>query len=1017
MYFWICKPSWTRNSFLAVLRHDSSKLDVQMLISRQLITVLIGTQALFSGWTVATHGVRWLDRVIGVPATPQISEFTATLLYSFTLFVCWDLSRFVVHLLMHRVPFLWAFHQVHHSAEVLTPLTFHRIHPIESWIYTMRGAIVTGVLAGLFYWFFRDSIDQVTIWGVPALGFLFNVAFGNLRHSHVWIRFPKAVELWFLSPAQHQIHHSKDPMHYGKNYGTWLAIWDRALGSLFHAEKPPQSYGVSNPNHQHNLLSAWFEPFRSLFPLAMLLCPVFVLEQEAVANPTEDPQSESEAEKKESSSTEDVEGSSESEELKPEKMSFAEEMIVYSDDQTLRVAGSAQKVSQEQLELFEFDNIEQVLQQVPGVATRNEDGFGLRPNIGIRGANSDRSAKISLMEDGVLLAPAPYAAPAAYYFPMSTRAVGVEVFKGPAATRHGPYTIGGALNVMTRDVPETFSYTADLAGGLRDTYKGHVWVGQRWNRFGILLEGAHLQSSGFKNLDGGGETGFQRTELMSKGELRLEKSAFELKLGYAHEQSNETYLGLSYDDLEDSPYRRYVSSNQGDMAWNRTQAELSWRFQPTTNIRIHTVAYHHWLDRSWTKLNGFRDGTSLHQLLSSEELSGQAEVYMAILKGEEDSTTTGQYLQIGTNHRVFHSYGIQSKAQWEHYGQGFTSVLEVGARLHADDVIRIHTEDAHMMQSSKLEHAGFDQETMLDSHATAKTLALHLHEDLSFDWLHLFPSVRLELIQGQREDLYAATQEAIVRPTLLPGFATLVDLGSWTDFFVGVHRGFSPVSPGQPEDVKPEVSWNYEAGFRGDFGNSHAEVVGFFNDYENLMGQCSFAGGCTGTDIDQQYNGGSVWIYGLEGVFSTDFKLSPKVSIPLGGSLTFNRSAFQTAFQSSFHQFGSVQEGDQLPYLPDVQSSLLVGLNTERLSLSSSLSHRSSMLDEAGVLGEEELEIPSLLLLNAAADVQLTKRFSLYVSGTNLTNAQNITSWRPFGARPIAPLQVMAGLKIHEDRP
>ena len=94
---------------------------------------------------------------------------------------------------------------------------------------------------------------------------------------------------------------------------------------------------------------------------------------------------------------------------------------------------------------FELDNIETVLQQVPWISTRNEDGFGLRPNIGIRGANSDRSAKITLMEDGIPLAPAPYAAPAAYYFPMSTRVVGVEVFKGPAATRFGPHTIGGAL--------------------------------------------------------------------------------------------------------------------------------------------------------------------------------------------------------------------------------------------------------------------------------------------------------------------------------------------------------------------------------------------------------------------------------------------------------------------------------------------------------------------------------------------------------------------------------------------
>ncbi|MEC7984352.1 MAG: TonB-dependent receptor [Myxococcota bacterium] len=1007
LYFFIVRPPWTYKRIKKLVLHPSSQLDLQLFVGRQLLNILIGAPIVLSGWLLATKGVRWMDRHFVSPSAPDWSESTIVLLYSFVLFVCWDLSRFALHKLMHEVPFLWNFHQVHHSAEVLTPLTHHRIHPVESWLYTLRGMVVTAFVAGSFYWVFRTQLSPYTILGVPSIGFLLNVSVGNLRHSQVWIRYPTSIEKWFISPAQHQIHHSNERKHYGKNYGTWLAIWDRMFRSWLPADEKPVSFGIENANHKHNLLSAWFGPFRKYAPIVLVL----------LASTTvyaEDDDNNDDAEDKQESEKDSSDAASDDQNQKEDTVDgdrFGEAMIIYSDDETLRVAGSAQQVGQESLELYEFDNVEQVLQFVPGVATRNEDGFGLRPNIGIRGANSDRSAKITLMEDGVLFAPAPYAAPAAYYFPMATRIVGLEVFKGPAATRHGPFTVGGAINVLTREIPREATYAADIATGLRQTHKAHLWAGKRWNRVGLLVEGVHLQSDGFKELDGGGDTGFNRTELMLKSSVRQDNSDIELKLGYAREHSNETYLGLSSSDVQAEPYRRYRSSQLGDMRWNRTQVELAWKFKPTDHLRFHTVAYHHWLDRSWTKLNGFRDGTSLHQLLSADELSGQADVYMAILQGEEDSFDSGQYLQIGTNHRTFHSFGVQSKAKWDYYGDSFSSSLEFGIRFHGDDVLRVHTEEAYAMRASILENTDIGVETMLDSHAKANALAMHLHEELSFDWVHLFPSVRLEIVQGQREDLYVTTQESIVRATPLPGFAALFDIGDAADFFMGVHRGFSPVAPGQPEEVKPELSWNYESGIRFELGSSHAEVVGFFNDYSNLIGQCSFSGGCAGNEIDQQYNGGAVWIYGFESLFSTDIPLVSGMSVPIQGTYTLNRSSFQTDFYSSFAQFGAVQEGDSLPYLPTHQAALTLGFKTEFFQVSSTLSYRSALLDSAGRFDEGTVEVPGLLQLNAAVETQIQDKLSLYFTGRNLTNEQSVTSWRPFGARPVAPLQVMFGAK------
>ena len=226
------RPSWTWAGTWAVLRHRSSVLDLQLYLGGQLLTALRGTASVSAAWWLATHGVRQADAWFGTPEPSAWPLWVLTGLYTAVLFVAWDLSRFLLHWLSHRVPALWALHQVHHSAQVLTPLTFHRIHPVESLLYELRGVLVSGGVAALFFWGFRGAAVDWTLFGVAGVGLVLNVVFGNLRHSHVWLRFPAWLETWFISPAQHQLHHSRDPGDHGCNLGTWLAIWDRLAGTL-----------------------------------------------------------------------------------------------------------------------------------------------------------------------------------------------------------------------------------------------------------------------------------------------------------------------------------------------------------------------------------------------------------------------------------------------------------------------------------------------------------------------------------------------------------------------------------------------------------------------------------------------------------------------------------------------------------------------------------------------------------------------------------------------------------------
>ncbi|MCB9742180.1 MAG: TonB-dependent receptor [Alphaproteobacteria bacterium] len=1003
---WRRPAGWSLAALGRVLRHPSTRLDLQLYLGRQLLGLLLGGSGLAGAWWLATHAVRRMDLLLGVPGGSALSPWAISLAYSAALFVAWDFSRWAVHALLHRVPALWALHQVHHSAELLTPLTFHRVHPLESLLYGLRGTLVTAAVTALFFWRFREAAVDLRLLGVPAAGLALNLLFGNLRHSHVYLRFPAWLERWLISPAQHQLHHSADPAHFDLNYGTWLAVWDRLAGSFaLSPETPPSAFGVpaAERNHGDDLLSAWFGPLRGLLPGRVALGAAGLLLLAGAARAQDDAPAEAPPEPSED------EGKKEGYDDAP-----GLSIVVIDEDGAPRVAGSAHLVSEESLERFEYDDIERILiTQVPGITVRGEDGFGLRPNIGIRGANSDRSAKVTLLEDGVPLAPAPYAAPAAYYFPMSTRMVGVEVFKGPAATRHGPQTVAGAVNLLTRPVPWGQDYMLDLAGGLRLSGKAHGYWGMGGERFGVLIEGVHLTSDGFKELDNGGDTGFDRSEGMVK--LRWMPNynqVVELKLGYAHEVSHETYLGLSYSDWEQTPYRRYAASQNGLMRWNRTQAELSWAGQVAPGVQMRTVAYHHWLDRSWTKLNRFADGPDLHTLLQSDPTTGQGAVYMAILRGEEDSETADQALLIGTNHRTFHSYGVQTSWSWSVVGQRVAHTLEGGLRLHADDVWRVHDEDAYLMQGGVLVDAGEPAEVFLDAYTLARALALFAHDDMQIGRLHLLPGARLEVVNTGREDAGVAKSPNQTRLTPLPGLGALYGVNPSLDVFGGAYRGFSPVAPGQPEEVLPEISWNYEGGLRYAREEQLLELVGFFNDYKNLTGQCTISGGCVDEQLDTQFNGGAAWVYGAEAALRHVFLPAGAFTLPLDATYTFTRSRFRTAFVSSFPQFGSVSVGDSLPYLPEHQGSLRLSLQHRRGSLSLGGVVRSGMLDAAGTFPVSEQDIPPLFLLDAAAHVQVNPRVQLYATGSNLTNSTAITSWRPFGARPTAPLQVMVGVKV-----
>ena len=211
---------WQFQKNKQIIRSPSFWLDVQLFCGKQLLGLFFLGSSVGITFYLSTHSILWLDHHICIPTAPKFSHTTLTLLYSLSLFMVWDASRFVLHKMMHEIPLLWNFHQVHHSAERLNPLTHYRIHPVESLLYTIRGILSTALVSTLFYWIFRKQIPEYTLLGVPAIGLLLNTLVGNFRHSELWFPYPHFLEKWLISPAQHQIHHSNSREHFNKNYGT-----------------------------------------------------------------------------------------------------------------------------------------------------------------------------------------------------------------------------------------------------------------------------------------------------------------------------------------------------------------------------------------------------------------------------------------------------------------------------------------------------------------------------------------------------------------------------------------------------------------------------------------------------------------------------------------------------------------------------------------------------------------------------------------------------------------------------
>ena len=687
--------------------------------------------------------------------------------------------------------------------------------------------------------------------------------------------------------------------------------------------------------------------------------------------------------------------------------SYIEEVVVIGSKEDLStLAGSGAVLDEIYLDKRDDTDLHRALAEVPGIYVREEDGYGLRPNIGIRGATTDRSQKITMMEDGVLIGPAPYSAPAAYYVPNVNRMGAIEILKGPAAIKYGPHTVGGAINFVTRDVPDAFVATANASLGSDGYEKYEGSVGNTVGSSGVLVDFLHYSSDGFKRLDSGGSTGFERNDVNIKIKFKPKSEmpqVITVKAGWADEDSSETYLGLTDDDFRKDPDRRYAASQLDGFVTEHRLLHVNYGVEVSNHLTFNAKAYYNEYERAWNKFDGFLSGTPAQRVLSNPGL------YVAqyeILSGSRDSSgAESQAVDVTNNDREFKSFGLRGGAALAHQLGGFTQNFQLGLRFHYDEVEREHRQLGYLMQNGRLIFDGIARRNKITNKGETDAVSVFAANEVELGSAVVTLGVRYEDIDGSLNNFLAGTESSNKQQEWMPSISFFYELSDSLSLLGGVHKGLSPSGPGAT-DVAAEESINYEFGSRLQRDQFYVEAIAFFSDYSNLLGRCRVSD--FGCQAGEEFSGGEVEIKGLEALVGFDHSLWPGAELDARLTYTFTDSEFKDSFLSTFSQFGIVEAGDELPYLPRHIASVSVSLDLKQYSGGVAFKHTSKMREEPG-----SSSVSSGIFAEAQSHFDLHVRRSfgestyLQLMVRNLTDDREIVAHRPFGARPGLPRTVI----------
>ncbi|MCL9769558.1 TonB-dependent receptor [Flavobacterium sp. HXWNR69] len=695
--------------------------------------------------------------------------------------------------------------------------------------------------------------------------------------------------------------------------------------------------------------------------------------------------------------------------------------IIGSKFEATNKTGSAAYISAADLQKFNYTDINRVLRTVTGVNVYEEDGFGLRPNISLRGTSPDRSAKITLMEDNVLIAPAPYSAPAAYYFPSVARMSAVEILKGSSQIQYGPFTTGGTINFVSAPIPKKFSAGFLTDYGSFNTSRTVANVGIANETVGAVVQFLNYNSDGFKNLPNGANTGFDKNDVMAKFRVQSKPTskiynAIEFKMVYADEDANETYLGLTEDDFNNSPFMRYAGSEKDNITTKNNQFSVTHTLKTSNYFSVTTTAYRNKFSRNWYKLNDVRFGGTTYAIDAILEDPVTNELAFEYVTGAQNSPNNA--LRVRANNRGYLAQGVQTKLDFHFLTGEVYHDLEVGVRYHKDSEDRFQWNDSYAMinGSMVLTTAGIPG-TQDNRIAYAEALAAHALYKIKYNDLTVTPGIRFETIDLLNKNYgtndVTRTGTNLVKndnhvKVWLPGVGTNYRINNNLSFFGGVHKGFAP--PTNTPGTNAEKSINYELGSRFKHNNLSGEVVAYFNNYSNLLGSDLAASGGSGT-LDQ-FNAGEAHVKGIELLLNYPvLNEDGKFKLPITFGYTFTDTEFVNEFASSDGAWGTIVKGDEIPYISKHQFNASIALEHAKFELILGARFNGEFRTVAGQGSiPNEFSVPNNTVVDFGSKYKFNKNFSLTGNINNLFDTTYLVSRVPAGLRPGMPFSASIGI-------
>lgn len=708
--------------------------------------------------------------------------------------------------------------------------------------------------------------------------------------------------------------------------------------------------------------------------------------------------------------------------------------VVGGKDRVADLVGSAAYVDTEDIRKHNDPNINRILAKVPGVYIREEDGYGNFPNISIRGVDGSRSSKVTIMEDGILSAPATYSAPSAYYSPHAGRMHGLEVLKGSSQIKYGPHTTGGVINYLSTPIPEDHHFFARLTYGSDGTFKGHAYYGDIVNtnngKFGYLLEMFYSESDGFRNIQGSSrDTGYQRIEPMLKLFWEPDsavKQRFEFKFGYTDFDANESYLGLTEADRRSNPFDRYAASQFDNIDTFQYRTYLKWLIEPSENVKIETTAYYNRFNRNWYKLHDLRGiangggGTSnisLHQALLGSSHPTDAVLganALAVLQG-----TGAGNLRVRANNRDYYSYGLQTAGQFEFETGSLEHSLIAGARYHVDRVRRFQWNDIYTadgMGGFSLTSPGVGGDAGNRRQQT-HSLALFAEDAIKIGRTTIRPGVRWEHLDVEFQDFATNESDSGTYSVWSGGIGFTHELCDTDRIYGGIYRGVSIPGPRSHlrSGIDEEETLSYELGWRHANEGFVIDVAGFFTDFDNLIARENIGGG-----LSADRNAGDAEVWGFELTTSYDFAYNcDGYSMPVYFTATWTSAELKNALGSGGEDdiWAGGTDGSDFPYVPEWKLAAGIGLHMEKWGANLDATYTSHQYGTAKNLDEpvtssREGKIDSAFVVDLSGYYKIDDNWKLIGGVNNLFGEEYVTSRVPHGPRNARGRHLYAGFEV-----